>query len=42
MERRKADAAKLDAEANAVVQFFEYRVFAAARPKGQDGGWVRA
>ncbi|MGL4551076.1 MAG: serine/threonine-protein kinase, partial [Gemmataceae bacterium] len=42
-ERAKADAAKLDAEAkaaeaNAVVQFFENRVFAAARPKGQAGG----
>ena len=42
-EREKADAAKVEAqakeaEANAVVQFFEEHVFAAARPKGQDGG----
>ncbi len=42
-ERKKADAAKVEAqakeaEANAVVKFFEEQVFAAARPKGQDGG----
>ncbi len=42
-ERRKADAAKVEAqakeaEANAVVQFFQDKVFAAARPKGQEGG----
>jgi eukaryotic-like serine/threonine-protein kinase len=42
-ERKKADAAKVEAqareaEANAVVKFFENKVFAAARPKGQDGG----
>ena len=40
---RKADAAKVaaqvkEAEASAVVKFFEEQVFAAARPKGQDGG----
>ncbi len=42
-ERKMADAAKADAqakeaEANAVVAFFQNKVFAAARPKGQDGG----
>ena len=42
-ERKKADAAKVEAqakvaEANAVVAFFENQVFAAARPKGQEGG----
>ncbi len=42
-ERQKADAAKVEAqakeaEANAVVKFFEEQVFAAARPKGQAGG----
>jgi serine/threonine protein kinase len=42
-ERKKADAAKAEAqakeaEANAVVKFFENQVFAAARPKGQGGG----
>jgi len=42
-ERKKADAAKVEAqakeaEANAVVAFFENKVFAAARPKGQEGG----
>jgi eukaryotic-like serine/threonine-protein kinase len=42
-ERRKADAARVEAqakaaEANAVVKFVEDQVFAAARPKGQDGG----
>lgn len=42
-ERQKAEAAKVaaqakEAEANAVVTFFEGKVFAAARPKGQDGG----
>jgi serine/threonine protein kinase/tetratricopeptide (TPR) repeat protein len=42
-ERKKADVAKVEAqakaaEANAVVQFFEQKVFAAARPKNQDGG----
>src|SRR5262249_19050525 len=35
-ERRKAEAK--EAEAIAVVKFFEEQVFAAARPKGQDGG----
>ncbi len=42
-ERNKVDAAKVEAlakeaEANAVATFFEDKVFAAARPKGQDGG----
>ena len=42
-ERRKADAARIDAqtkeaEANDTVKFFQDHVFAAARPKGQDGG----
>ena len=42
-ERTKADAAKVEAqekaaEANAMGQFFEDKVFAAARPKGQPGG----
>ncbi len=42
-ERKKADAAKVEAqakeaEANAVVKFFEDQVFAAARPKNQAGG----
>ena len=42
-ERKKADAAKVEAqakaaEANAVVQFLEDKVFAAARPKNQAGG----
>jgi serine/threonine protein kinase len=42
-ERKKADAARVEAqakaaEANAVVKFVEDQVFAAARPKGQDGG----
>jgi eukaryotic-like serine/threonine-protein kinase len=42
-ERNKANAAKIEAqakeaEANAVVKFFEEQVFAAARPKWQDGG----
>ena len=46
-ERKKADAAKAEAqakeaEANAVVRFFEERVFAAARPKGQQGGLGKA
>ena len=36
VERKKAEAK--EAEANAVVQFFQERVFAAARPKGQEGG----
>ncbi|HMP03090.1 MAG TPA: serine/threonine-protein kinase [Gemmatales bacterium] len=36
MERRKAEVK--EAEANAVVTFFEEQVFAAARPKGRDGG----
>jgi hypothetical protein len=39
----QAEAAKVaahakEAEANAVVKFFEEQVFAAARPEGQDGG----
>jgi hypothetical protein len=42
-QRAKADAARAgaeakEAEANAVLKFVEDRVFAAARPKGQDGG----
>jgi eukaryotic-like serine/threonine-protein kinase len=42
-ERKKAETAKVEAqakeaEANAVVKFFQDQVFAAARPKGQDGG----
>jgi tetratricopeptide (TPR) repeat protein len=49
-ERTKAEAARAaeatqrtlaqakEAEANAVVTFFEERVFSAARPKGQEGG----
>jgi serine/threonine protein kinase len=42
-ERKKAEAAKTEAqakeaEANAVVQFFEDKVFAAGRPKGEAGG----
>ena len=42
-ERKKADAARVEAqakeaEANAVVQFLEDKVFAAARPKNQAGG----
>ena len=42
-ERKRADAAKVEAqakeaEANAVVTFFQETVFAAARPKGQNGG----
>ncbi len=42
-ERQKAVTAKTEAEAkeaeaNAVVKFFEDHVFAAGRPKGQDGG----
>ncbi len=42
-ERRKADAARVEAqakeaEANAVVAFFENKVFAAARPEGEGGG----
>ncbi len=42
-ERKNADAAKVEAqakaaEANAVVQFLEDKVFAAARPKNQAGG----
>ena len=46
-ERKKADAAKVEAqakevEANAVVRFFENQVFAAARPKGQQGGLGKA
>ena len=41
--RSKADAARVEAqareaEANAVTEFFVNRVFAAARPKGQEGG----
>lgn len=41
--RGKAELATLaaqakEAEANAVVNFFQHHVFAAARPKGQDGG----
>ena len=41
--RKKADAARVEAqaraaEANAVTEFFVNQVFAAARPKGQDGG----
>jgi tetratricopeptide (TPR) repeat protein len=36
-EQRRAAEAK-EAEANAVVRFFENKVFAAARPKGQYGG----
>ncbi len=35
-QRAAAEAGQ--AEAEAVVQFFEVKVFAAARPKGQDGG----
>ncbi|MBX9622306.1 MAG: serine/threonine-protein kinase [Gemmataceae bacterium] len=46
VERTKADAARVEAEgkaaeANAVVSFFADTVFAAARPKGQDGGLGR-
>src|SRR5262249_37304002 len=42
-ERKKADTAKTEAqakeaEANAVVKFFEDKVFAAGRPKGEAGG----
>lgn len=42
-QRKKAEMARTQAEmkereANAVVEFFERRVFAAARPKWQDGG----
>jgi tetratricopeptide (TPR) repeat protein len=42
-ERQKAEAARAEAqakeaEANAVVKFFEERVFAAGRPKGEEGG----
>jgi tetratricopeptide (TPR) repeat protein len=42
-ERQKAEAARAEAqakeaEANAVVKFFEDRVFAAGRPKGEEGG----
>ena len=42
-ERKLADAAKVEAqakeaEANAVVKFFDEQVFAAARPKNQAGG----
>jgi tRNA A-37 threonylcarbamoyl transferase component Bud32 len=42
-EREKAEAAgrraaEKEAEANAVIRFFEDKVFAAARPKGQGGG----
>jgi hypothetical protein len=42
-ERKKADAAKVEAqakaaEANAVVSFFEDKVFAAGRPKAEEGG----
>jgi serine/threonine protein kinase len=42
-ERKKAEAARMRAqaketEANAVVQFFEDRVFSAGRPKGEAGG----
>jgi serine/threonine protein kinase len=42
-ERKKADAAKQEAqakeaEANAVVKFFEDRIFAAGRPKHEAGG----
>jgi serine/threonine protein kinase len=36
-EARKEAEAK-EAEANAVVKFFEERVFAAGRPKGEEGG----
>jgi serine/threonine protein kinase len=34
----KTEAQRREAEANAVVAFFEDKVFAAGRPKGQDGG----
>ncbi len=42
-ERQKAEESKhvaeaKEAEANAVVRFFEYKVFAAGGPKGQGGG----
>ena len=42
-DARRADAAKAQAEANlaetqAVLDFVEDKVFAAARPEGQDGG----
>jgi serine/threonine protein kinase/tetratricopeptide (TPR) repeat protein len=42
-ERRKAEAAKKaaqekEAEANAVVKFFEDKVFSAGRPRGEAGG----
>jgi len=37
-ESAKADAQAKEAEANAVVKFFEDRVFAAGRPKGEAGG----
>ncbi len=35
---QETEARKKEAEANAVVQFFQDRVFAAARPEGLDGG----
>lgn len=42
-ERKKGEAAKAEAQANeaaanAVVKFFQDKVFAAGRPKGEDGG----
>jgi hypothetical protein len=37
-EAAKANAEAKEAEANAVVTFFVDRVFAAGRPKGEDGG----
>ena len=37
-ETARAEAQAKETEANAVVEFFENRVFAAARPQGQDGG----
>jgi eukaryotic-like serine/threonine-protein kinase len=37
-EEAKKEAQAKEVEANAVLQFFEQRVFAAGRPKGQQGG----
>jgi tetratricopeptide (TPR) repeat protein len=37
-EAARAEAQAKEAEANAVVQFIQDQVFAAARPKGQEGG----
>jgi eukaryotic-like serine/threonine-protein kinase len=40
--KAKVDALIKEAEANAVVKFFEEQVFSAARPEGQDGGLGKA